>query len=68
MKNGLLPFKNLTIDVDKQLVLLEREAVELTTMEFEILHILMKNQGVPDEDISKLFEVTNSLSCNCAQN
>jgi len=44
-------FKSLAVDIDKQLVLLEGEAVELTTMEFEILHLLMKNPGkVLDRD------------------
>jgi len=42
-KTGRLHFKNLVIDIDKQLVLLEGEAVDLTTMEFEILYLLMKN-------------------------
>lgn len=45
VKTGRLHFKNLTVDIDKQLVLLEGEAVELTTMEFEILHLLMKSPG-----------------------
>lgn len=45
VKTGLLHFKNLTVDIGKQLVLLEGEAVELTTMEFEILHLLMKSPG-----------------------
>ena len=39
-KTGVLHFKNLVVDIDKQLVLLEGEAVELTTMEFEILNLL----------------------------
>jgi len=44
-------FKSLAVDIDKQLVLLEGEVVELTTMEFEILHLLMKNPGkVLDRD------------------
>ncbi len=45
VKTGRLHFKNLVVDIDKQLVLLEGEAVELTTMEFEILHLLMKSPG-----------------------
>ena len=47
---GRLHFKSLVIDIDKQLVLLEGEAVELTTMEFEILHLLMKN---PDKVLDR---------------
>ena len=50
-KTSRLHFKSLVVDIDKQLVLLEEEAVELTTMEFEILHLLMKNPGkVLDRD------------------
>lgn len=49
-KTGRLHFKSLVIDIDKQLVLLEGEAVELTTMEFEILHLLMKN---PDKVLDR---------------
>ena len=50
-KTSRLHFKSLVVDIDKQLVLLEGEAVELTTMEFEILHLLMKNPGkVLDRD------------------
>jgi DNA-binding response OmpR family regulator len=45
MKTSRLHFKNLVVDINKQLVLLEGEAVELTTMEFEILHLLMKSPG-----------------------
>lgn len=45
MKTGRFHFKNLVVDINKQLVLLEGEAVELTTMEFEILHLLMKSPG-----------------------
>jgi DNA-binding response OmpR family regulator len=50
-------FKSLVVDIDKQMVLLEGEAVGLTTMEFEILHLLMKNPGkVLDRD-----QIMNSL-------
>lgn len=49
-KTGRLHFRSLVIDIDKQLVLLEGEAVELTTMEFEILHLLMKN---PDKVLDR---------------
>ena len=59
-KTGRLHFKSLVIDIDRQLVLLEGEEVELTTMEFEILHLLMKN---PDKvlDRDKIMDSLRGL-------
>lgn len=40
-----IKFDNLILDIDKHLVCLEGKYIELTTMEFEILELFVKNQG-----------------------
>lgn len=40
-----IKFDNLIIDIDKHLVLIDGLHIELTTMEFEILELFIRNQG-----------------------
>ncbi len=41
-----LTFKNIVLDYDKYLVLVNQKEVSLTHKEFELLYYLMKNQGI----------------------
>lgn len=45
VKNEKLQFGNLIADLEKQSVLLENKLLELTTMEYELLSLFMKNAG-----------------------
>ncbi len=45
-KTELIQFKNLVVDNNKQAVFLEEQPVELTTMEFHVLSVFIRNSGI----------------------
>lgn len=44
-KSGTIKFGKLVVDIEKHLVLLDGKNVDLTTMEFEILSLFLRNPG-----------------------
>lgn len=45
LKSGIIKFGRLVVDIEKHSVLLDGENVDLTTMEFEILSLFIRNPG-----------------------
>ena len=45
LKSGIIKFGRLVVDIEKHSVLLDGENVDLTTMEFEILSLFVRNPG-----------------------
>ena len=45
METNILRYKDLTLDTDSFTVLVKDESVSLTIREFEILKLLVENQG-----------------------
>mgnify|MGYP002707094083 CR=1 FL=1 len=63
-----LRFDGLEIDVAKRLVRKQKQEIDLTFTEFEILHLLARNLGIhfPVSHLETALSVMFNFSANCA--
>lgn len=57
-------FRNITLDTEKRIVLMDEQEVELTLKEFELLELLMKNVNIAlsrDQILDKVWGITVNI-------